>query len=140
MGIIILLGTIGVTVALTITNFKPIGIDATGSDIQVLYNTAQVVSNGDMLPIADEVSFNTTDPRVLKVQFQVAGVASNPANSIYDIALYFDELDCELRTKDLRWRLYKNTKSQYIDGSLSPEFDIISNDKMRCDYVSGKIK
>ena len=136
MGIIILLGTIGVTAAITISNFRSIAINTTSSiiDANITYdegtNTAEVINNGNMLPISDDlVSIDTTDTRVLKVKFNVSGVESNPDNTIYDVAMHFDDLDCELRTNDLKWRLYKNN-SLLNEGSLSPTFDTINNNRL----------
>lgn len=136
MGIIILLGTIGVTMAIVIDEFNAMSINTTSSTINanITYedgaNTSEVINNGNMLPIEDSlVDINTNNSRVLKVKFNVSGVEGNPDNSIYDVALYFDRLDCELRTSDLKWRLYKN-EQLLNEGSLSPTYDIISNNRL----------
>lgn len=136
MGVIILLGIIGVTVAITMNDFNAIAINTTSSTIEanVTYdegaNTAEVINNGNMLPISDElVNIDANDSRILKVKFNVSGATSNPNDTIYDIAMYFDELDCELRTSDLKWRLYKNSEL-LNEGSLSPTYDTINNGRL----------
>ena len=136
MATIIVLGTVGITYALMIGNFNAIAINTTSSiiDASITYdegtNTSEVINTGNMLPISDElVTLNVVDPRVLKVKFNVSGINNNPENVIYDIAMHFDALDCELRTKDLKWRLYKD--SQLLsEGSLSPTFDTIKNNRL----------
>lgn len=136
MGIVILLGTIGITLALTIGSFNAIAINTTSSviDANISYdegtNSSEVINNRNMLPISDElVSLDVTDSRVLKVKFNVSGVNTNPDNTIYDVAMYFDEIDCALRTTDLKWRLYKND-TLLSEGNLSPTFDTMANNRL----------
>ena len=53
----------------------------------------------------------------------------NPENSIYDVAIHDFNVDCELRTEDLKWRLYKNG-TLLSSGNLSPKFDTMSNNRL----------
>lgn len=136
MSIIIILGVIGVTVALNIDTFNPIVVNTAAGDInaKITYdegtNGLQIISNGDMFPIDDKlVTLNTTDSRVLKVKFNVSGVSSNPDNVIYDVALRDIDIACELKTTEIKWRLYKND-SLLSEGNLSPTFDIMNNNRL----------
>ena len=137
LAIIILLGTIGVTFSLVISNFRNIAINTTALNIDadISYdsesNGAEIVSNGKMLPILDSnvTGVNVTDSRVLKAKFYVTGKEDNPDNTIYDIALHNIDMDCELRTKYMKWRLYKNGSLLY-SGTFSPTFDTIANNRL----------
>ena len=136
MAVIIILGTIGITYAIVIGSFNAIAINTTSSVIgaNITYDEgtagAEIINTGNMLPISDNlVSLDVTDTRVLKVKFNVSGVDANPDNTIYDIAMYFNEIDCELRTTDLKWRLYKND-NLLSEGNLSPTFDTMANNRL----------
>ena len=94
MLIVIVLGVFGITYALKIATFNPIGINTTTGNItaSITYdstNTSTVTSNNKMLPIADTLvtGVDVTDERILKVKFMVTGSSSNPDNTIYDISL-----------------------------------------------------
>ena len=137
LAIIIAISAIGSTFALVFGNFKEIDINTTTStiDADISYddatNNAEIVNNGNMLPIADSDVTGPTvsDPRVLKVKFNVSGNDTNPKNTIYDIALYASEIDCDLRTEDLKWRLYKGTTLK-SSGNLSPVFDTMDDGRL----------
>ena len=94
MLIVIVLGVFGITYALKIATFNPIGINTTTGNItaSITYdstNTSTVTSNNKMLPIADTLvtGVDVTDERILKIKFMVTGSSSNPDNTIYDISL-----------------------------------------------------
>ena len=133
--IIILLGTVGITYSMLISDFRAIGINTTSMNIDAIYDTSdnstEIMSNGDMLPISDTLITgpDVTDTRVLKAIFNVSGVSNNPDNTIYDIALHDIDIDCELRTTDLKWRLYKGD-NLISEGNLSPTFDTMDNNRM----------
>jgi len=136
MSIIIILGIIGVTFALNIDAFNPIDVNTTAGDIkaEITYdegtNGSEIINNGNLLPISDNlVTFDTTDSRVLKVKFNVSGVDSNPDNTIYDVVLRDIDIDCVLRTTELKWRLYKNDLL-LSEGNLSPTFDIMKDNRL----------
>ena len=139
LSIIILLGIIGVTFSLIISSFNAIAINTNMLEINadISYDTnsngEEVVSTGNMLPISDSLVTgpNVTDSRVLKATFNVTGNSNNPENTIYDIALHNINVDCDLRTKDLKWRLYKgNELISREDASLSPAFDTMNNNRL----------
>lgn len=137
MLLIVVFGIIGVTVAIKVGNFNPINLSTKTAniDLNLTYDTAvneaKVTSTDKMLPIADSLVTGPTvsDERVLKVKFMVTGKASNPSNTIYDIALHNAEIDCALRTEDLKWRLYKNN-NLISSGNLSPTFDTMSDQRL----------
>ena len=137
MLLIVVFGIIGVTVAIKVGNFNPINLSTKTAniDLNLTYDTAvneaTVTSTDKMLPIADSLVTGPTvsDERVLKVKFMVTGKASNPSNTIYDIALHNAEIDCALRTEDLKWRLYKNN-TLISSGNLSPTFDTMSGQRI----------
>ena len=136
MGLIVLLGTIGITLAITIGDFNAIGVNTTASDIKanITYDTgysSNITSTNNLFPISDSLVTgpNVTDTRVLKVKFNVTGVNNNPSNSIYDVAIHFNNIDDELKTVDLKWRLYKN-ETLISEGNLSPTFDPITNNRL----------
>lgn len=135
--IVILLGVIGVTLAAIIAPFEIIGVQTTAApiDVNITYdsgsNGSSVVSSGALLPISDSnvTGINVTDSRVLKVKFRVSGVSGNPENTIYDVALRNLVVDCQLKTEDVKWRLYKNG-SLLSSGNLSPTFDSMEGDRL----------
>ena len=139
LSIIILLGTIGISFALVISNFNAIAINTNMLEINadISYDTnsngEEVVSTGNMLPISDSLVTgpDVTDSRVLKTTFNVTGDSNNPENTIYDIALHNINVGCDLRTKDLKWRLYKgNELISNPNASLSPTFDTMNNNRL----------
>ena len=89
MSIVIVLGIIGITYALKVAAFNPIGLNTTTGTINasITYdgdNTSTITNTNKMLPINDTlVDINTTDERVLKVSFNITGVNTNPDNTIY---------------------------------------------------------
>ena len=83
-----------------------------------------------MLPISDTlVDINTTDERVLKVSFNITGVNTNPDNTIYDISLRDINMDKELKSLYVKWRLYKNN-TLLSEGNFSPSFDVKENNRL----------
>lgn len=137
MAIIIILGVIGVTFALTFGSFNAIAINTTASVIEanITYdegtNSSEIISNGKLLPIDDSLVTgpNIVNDRVLNVKFNVVGSSTNPDSTIYDIALYVNEIDCELRTEEVKWRLYRDD-TLISEGSLSPTFDTMANNRL----------
>lgn len=139
MILIIVLGLFGITYALKVGPFKNIGVNTTTTPIaaNITYdsssNTSSVVSTDKMLPIEDSTvttaGANITDDRVVKVKFKVSGVDSNPKNTIYDVALRDTDIDCDLRTTDLKWQLYKDG-TLLSEGNFSPTFDTMENGRM----------
>ena len=136
MLIVIVLGVFGITYALKIATFNPIGINTTAGNItaSITYdstNTSTVTSNNKMLPIADTLvtGVDVTDERILKVKFMVTGSSSNPDNTIYDIALRDIDMSNALKSEYVKWRLYKNG-TLLSDGNFSPTFDTRENNRL----------
>ena len=137
MLLVIVLGITGVTVAIKVGNFNPIAINTTTGNISATIsydssvNSSTVTSTGKMFPIKDSLVTGTsvTDARVLKVKFTVTGKSTNPANSIYDISLRNITMDKELKSLNVKWRLYKNN-TLLSDGNFSPSFDVIENNRL----------
>lgn len=134
---VIVLGIVGIAYAIKVSNFNPIALNVTTApiDVNITYdsgaNGANITSNGKMVPISDNLvtGVNVTDERVIKAKFRVNGVSSNPNNTIYDVALRDISAPCELRTEDVKWRLYKNG-NLLSSGNLSPTFDVISDNRL----------
>lgn len=137
MIVVIILGIFGISYALKVAPFNKIAvnIDSTSMDVNITYDTgvngADISNSGNLLPIDDSLVIGPTvsDSRVLKAKFYITGNTSNPENSIYDVAIHDFNVDCELRTEDLKWRLYKNG-TLLSSGNLSPKFDTISNNRL----------
>ena len=136
MLIVIVLGVFGITYALKIATFNPIGINTTTGNItaSITYdstNTSTVTSNNKMLPIADTLvtGVDVTDERILKVKFMVTGSSSNPDNTIYDISLRNIDMSNALKSEYVKWRLYKNG-TLLSEGNFSPAFDIKENNRL----------
>lgn len=135
MIIVIVLGVTGMSYALVIGNFNPIEVNVTASNIEATIgyddeSDGNITSDGLLLPIDDSlVTFNSTDNRVLKLPFNVTGSDTNPENAIYDIALHNINMDCELKTEDVKWRLYRG-ETEISEGTFSLSFDAMVNDRM----------
>ena len=135
MSIVIVLGIIGITYALKVVVFNPIGLNTTTGTINanITYdgnNTSTITNTDKMLPISDTlVDINTTDERVLKVSFNITGVNTNPDNTIYDISLRDINMDKELKSLYVKWRLYKNN-TLLSEGNFSPSFDVKENNRL----------
>ena len=135
MCIVIIFGIIGITYALKVAAFNPIGLNTTTGTINanIAYdgnNTSTITNTDKMLPISDTlVDINTTDERVLKVSFNITGVNTNPDNTIYDISLRDINMDKELKSLYVKWRLYKNN-TLLSEGNFSPSFDVKENNRL----------
>ena len=136
MILVITLGIFGITYALKIATFNPIALNTTTGTINanITYdstNTSTVTSTGNMLPISDTLvtGVDVTDSRILKIKFMVSGVSSNPSNTIYDIALRDISMSSALKSKYVKWRLYKNG-TLLSEGNFSPSFDTIENNRL----------
>ena len=136
MILVITLGIFGITYALKIATFNPIALNTTTGTINanVTYdstNTSTITSTGNMLPISDTLvtGVDVTDSRILKIKFMVSGVSSNPSNTIYDIALRDISMSSALKSKYVKWRLYKNG-TLLSEGNFSPIFDTRENNRL----------
>ena len=137
MIVVIILGIFGISYALKVAPFNKIAVNikSANMDVNISYdsgvNGANISNSGNLLSINDSLVTGPTvsDSRVLKAKFYVTGNTSNPENSIYDVAIHDFNVDCELRTEDLKWRLYKNG-TLLSSGNLSPKFDTMSNNRL----------
>ena len=133
MLIVIILGIVGVTVAIKIGSFNPIGLNVGTATIEanITYdsnvNEGVVTSIGKLYPIADSkvTGIDVSNDNVIKVKFMVTGKSTNPANTIYDVSLRNIKMESELKTTDVKWRLYKNG-ILLSSGNFSPNFDTMS--------------
>lgn len=137
MTVVIILGIVGITFAINIDTFNPIGIGigtaTMGANITYLNgSSASITSTGKLLPVNDTsktITPDTTETGVLKINFNLSGVSTNPSNTIMDISLNSVSMDCELKSEYFKWRLYKNG-TLLSNGSFSPKFDTISNGRL----------
>lgn len=137
MVVVIVLGAVGITFAINIDTFNPIGISVgtatLGANITYLNGSSATITNtGKLLPVNDTsktVTPDTTDDSVLKVDFKLSGVSANPSNTIIDISLNDVSMDCELKSEYFKWRLYKNG-TLLSNGSFFPKFDAITNGRL----------
>ena len=117
---------LGVTYALTSSD---ISLALSTANIDINYsdgsNGVLNTSNLKLYPILDNNVTNNTS-NVIRINFTVGGSSNNV---IYDIALNNLVIDNELLSKYVKWRLYKNNEL-ISEGSLSPEFDTISNGRL----------
>lgn len=134
---VITLGVIGITLAINIDTFNPIGINIgtaqLGANITYLNNSsASITSKGKLLPVNDsstEINPNTTNENILKIDFKLSGVSTNPNNTIMDISLNNIKMSCYLKSKNFKWKLYKNG-TLLNNGDFSPSFDTMQNNRL----------
>lgn len=135
MLIVITLGIIGMAYAVTIGNFNPIGVNTTADEINATItfkdsSDDNIISSSNLVPIDDAlVSLDAENPRVLKISFDVIGNSNNPENTIFDIAFHDIDIDCELKSDTVKWRLYKED-TMISEGNFSPLFDAMIDDRM----------
>lgn len=136
MGFIIILGIVGITYALSISNFRGLGIDTTLSDIDasILFEdgTSNITNIDNLFPISDDlVTVDSNDTAIMKAVFNVIGEEDNPKDTIFDIAFYDINMDCELKNEYFKWRLYRDGEDTAIsEGSFSPKFDIMEGNRL----------
>ncbi len=137
MVVVITLGVTGITFAINIDTFNPIGINVStatlGANIAYLNgSSATITSTGNLLPVNDskeEINPDTTNKNVLKIDFKLSGTSTNPDNTIMDISLNSINMDCHLKSEYFKWKLYKNG-TLLSNGSFSPKFDTMKNNRL----------
>ncbi len=137
MTVVIALGAVGITFAINIDTFNPIGINigtaTLGANITYLNgSSATITSTGKLLPINDdkkEITPDSTDESILKIDFKLSGTSTNPNNTIMDISLNNISMDCELKSEYFKWKLYKE-EALLSSGSFSPKFDSMKNNRL----------
>lgn len=137
MTVVIALGAVGITFAINIDTFNPIGINigtaTLGANITYLNgSSATITSTGKLLPINDdktEITPDSTNESILKIDFKLSGTSTNPYNTIMDISLNNISMDCELKSEYFKWKLYKE-EALLSSGSFSPKFDSMKNNRL----------
>lgn len=137
MTVVIALGAVGITFAINIDIFNPIGINigtaTLGANITYLNgSSATITSTGKLLPINDdktEITPDSTNESILKIDFKLSGTSTNPNNTIMDISLNNISMDCELKSEYFKWKLYKE-EALLSSGSFSPKFDSMKNNRL----------
>ena len=137
MTVVIALGAVGITFAINIDTFNPIGINigtaTLGAKITYLNgSSATITSTGKLLPINDdktEITPDSTNESILKIDFKLSGTSTNPDNTIMDISLNNISMDCELKSEYFKWKLYKE-EALLSSGSFSPKFDSMKNNRL----------
>lgn len=80
-------------------------------------------------PILDSEVEKRSD-RAIAISFRVGGSKDNHISGIiYDVALMNLEVDCDLLSPDVKWKLVKNGK-EISEGSLDYQFDTIVGGRM----------
>ena len=137
MTVVIALGAVGITFAINIDTFNPIGRNigtaTLGANITYLNgSSATITSTGKLLPINDdktEITPDSTNESILKIDFKLSGTSTNPDNTIMDISLNNISMDCELKSEYFKWKLYKE-EALLSSGSFSPKFDSMKNNRL----------
>ena len=81
----------------------------------------------NLVPIIDK---NINNQNSIHIEFNVGGsIENNTDEIIYNIALVDLELDCELLSPYLKWKLIKNNKEEYT-GTLDYKFDTIVDKRL----------
>ena len=85
-------------------------------------------SNLELLPILDKDIVKKEN--VIYINFFVGGASDNDVdNIVYDIALNDLQVDCDLLSSYVKWKLLKNNK-EISNGSLDYHFDTIQNGRL----------
>ena len=126
--VIIGIGIIGYTLAVP----KLTNVSIATGNYQVVYSGTATLPSSKLTPILDdELTNSSNSTKVMKVTFTVKGAQTNPTNVpiIYDVSLTDLNLDSELHSELLKWRLYKNN-TQISEGNFSYDFDVQINKRM----------
>ena len=123
--------TIGITYAANINASLAYNVNTSliGVDEAAYGNTTFNFDNIDFIPILDS-DVETKTNNVIKIDFVVGGASTNNAsNIIYDIALADLEVDCNLLSPYIKWKLVKDG-TLLSNGSLDYKFDTIKNGRL----------
>lgn len=86
-------------------------------------------NNFELTPILDK-TVTESNKYIIKLNFLVGGAKENNIdNIIYDISLTDLDVDCDLLSPYLKWKLVKNGEI-ISEGSLSQEFDTIVDGRL----------
>ena len=96
-------------------------------------------SNVELIPILDE-NVEISKEYVINISFNVGGSIENIKEEIvYDIALVDLEIDCELLSSYLKWKLVKNNTEIY-EGSFDYKFDTIKDGRLVLTSIQQNLK
>ena len=126
--VIIGIGIIGYTLAVSQTS----SVTIASGNYQLIYNGTATLPSSKLTPVYDsELTNSNNSDKVIKVTFTVKGAQTNPNDIpiIYDVSLTDLNLDNELHSELLKWRLYKND-TQISEGNFSYDFDSQMNNRM----------
>ena len=126
--VIIGIGIIGYTLAAS----KLTNVSIATGNYQVVYSGNATIPSSKLTPILDsELTSSSNSDKVMKATFTVKGAQTNPTGIpiIYDVSLTDLNLDSELHSELLKWRLYKNN-TQISEGNFSYDFDAQINKRM----------
>lgn len=95
--------------------------------------------NLELIPIFDD-EVNKNSNNVIYIDFRVGGSNLNDEeNIIYDIALVDLEVDCNLLSPYLKWKLIKNNET-IDEGSFDYKFDTIKNKRLVLTSIQQDLK
>ncbi len=96
-------------------------------------------SNLDLRPIIDNYIYEKEN-NVINIEFLVGGSEENVISNItYDIAIVNLEIDCELLSPYLKWKLLKNGE-EISNGSFDYQFDTIQNGRFVLTEIQQDLK
>ena len=131
--ILIILVTVILITGITFAfEMNDINVSIESGNYGVIYNGETNLPSANLHPIIDSELLSTDNSsKILKITFTVKGAETNPSNIpiIYDVSLTNLNLPVELKSKYLKWRLYKNN-SKISEGNFSAEFDAILGNRM----------
>ena len=124
--IVIMLGIIGITFAVSYV-MDSINVNVNTAALAVDYTGNLTLPTVNLTPIEDS-SVSTNTENVMRINFTVKGVSSNPnIPIIYDVILSDLQIDRDLKSKYLKWELEKNGVV-ISSGSFDPKFDGMVNE------------
>lgn len=132
---VVLICVIGVTWAATYVT-KKMNANISTANLSIAFTGSSTLPSANLIPIEDStavtasgnsVSCNTTN--ALCVNFTVKGASTNPNidDIIYDVSLDNLTIDNALKSKYVKWHLYKNNN---LISSGSMDEAVITNNKM----------
>lgn len=114
---------------LTELEYKNVSTELVGIDEEAYGNNVFDNSNLVFSPILDK-DVNKINKNVIYIDFRVGGNKENDDEAnVYDIALMDLEVDCELLSPYLKWKLLKNGML-ISEGSLDYKFDTIKKGRL----------
>lgn len=108
-------------------------------DEEAYGNTIFDSTNLKFSPILDKNATNDSN-KTIHIKFNVGASKENTTNSaIYDIALANLNVDCELLSPYIKWKLIKNNE-EISTGNLDYKFDTIANGRLILTNIQQNLK